>query len=258
MFVLDFRNDIEDITKAFEPYYGRTVAPPTDPNLLFDTRADLTSTTCSASRRSKRRWPFSSPSPNEGPRRVYAPSTLPGAVQGLGRAGPAGLQGCPGQVRPDILLPLPGGLFGTRSWSGTTSTAGPWHRVLRDQNTSTAFDLGSEVELTHLRSEVTFEGSLTLDSETGEVKSIFGEGRGKQKEPELELLSQIVYELNDRFGLNLDEQDKFFSISSRRLGGGPRGGGPGPEQHHRELPAGVRRGSWGPSWDGWTRMRQSS
>ena len=39
--MLDFRNDAEDITKAFEPYYGRTVAPPTDPNLLCDTRSQL-------------------------------------------------------------------------------------------------------------------------------------------------------------------------------------------------------------------------
>ena len=36
---------------------------------------------------------------------------------------------------------------------------------LRDQNTSTSLDLGSEVELTHLRNEVTFEGSLSLDTE---------------------------------------------------------------------------------------------
>ena len=40
-FVLDFRNEAEDIVKAFEPYYGRTVAPPTDPNLLWDTRRRL-------------------------------------------------------------------------------------------------------------------------------------------------------------------------------------------------------------------------
>ena len=40
-FVLDFRNDHEDIQKAFEPYYGRTVAPPTDANLLWDTRHRL-------------------------------------------------------------------------------------------------------------------------------------------------------------------------------------------------------------------------
>jgi type I restriction enzyme R subunit len=77
-------------------------------------------------------------------------------------------------------------------------------------NTSTSLDLGTEVELTHLRSEVTYEVSLSLDAETGEVKSIFGEGRGKQNEPELELLSQIVEELNDRFGLTLDERDQLL------------------------------------------------
>ena len=40
-FVLDFRNNSEEIQKAFEPYYGRTAAVPTDPNLLYDTRRDL-------------------------------------------------------------------------------------------------------------------------------------------------------------------------------------------------------------------------
>jgi len=35
-FVLDFRNETDDIVEAFEPYYGRTVAPPTDPNLLWE------------------------------------------------------------------------------------------------------------------------------------------------------------------------------------------------------------------------------
>src|SRR5258708_5156707 len=40
-FVLDFRNETDDIVKAFENYYGRTIAPPTDPNLLWDTRGRL-------------------------------------------------------------------------------------------------------------------------------------------------------------------------------------------------------------------------
>src|SRR2546421_3971857 len=40
-FVLDFRNDAEEIQKAFEPYYGKTVASPTDPNVLWDTRHRL-------------------------------------------------------------------------------------------------------------------------------------------------------------------------------------------------------------------------
>ena len=40
-FVLDFANDSDDIQEAFAVYLGKTVAPPTDPNLLFDTRDEL-------------------------------------------------------------------------------------------------------------------------------------------------------------------------------------------------------------------------
>ncbi len=40
-FVLDFRNETEEIVEAFEQFHGRTVAPPTDPNILWDTRRRL-------------------------------------------------------------------------------------------------------------------------------------------------------------------------------------------------------------------------
>jgi type I restriction enzyme R subunit len=40
-FVLDFVNDAEAIAEEFEQYHGRTVAPPSDPNLLYDTRHAL-------------------------------------------------------------------------------------------------------------------------------------------------------------------------------------------------------------------------
>src|SRR5680860_749474 len=40
-FVLDFRNETEDIVDAFEQFHGCTVAPPTDPNILWDTRRRL-------------------------------------------------------------------------------------------------------------------------------------------------------------------------------------------------------------------------
>ena len=40
-FVLDFVNDAEAIREAFAVYHGKTVAPPSDPNLLFDTRSAL-------------------------------------------------------------------------------------------------------------------------------------------------------------------------------------------------------------------------
>src|SRR5262249_11946767 len=40
-FALDSRNETDDIVKPFEPYYAQTVAPPTAPTLLYDTRRRL-------------------------------------------------------------------------------------------------------------------------------------------------------------------------------------------------------------------------
>lgn len=81
---------------------------------------------------------------------------------------------------------------------------------LRDATTSERLDLGTEVELTHLRNEVTFEGSLALESDTGEVRSIFGDAAGKQQELQLVPLSEIVLELNERFGLYLTDRDQLL------------------------------------------------
>lgn len=52
--------------------------------------------------------------------------------------------------------------------------------------------------------------SLELTSETGEVRSFFGEGGGSQQELDLEHLSSIVEVLNDRFGTDLTEVDKLL------------------------------------------------
>ena len=81
---------------------------------------------------------------------------------------------------------------------------------LRDASTIERLDLGSEVELTHLRTEVTFQGSLALTADTGEVKTIFGDGMGKRHEPDVEPLSLIVDLLNERFGTNLGTVDQLL------------------------------------------------
>ena len=39
--MLDFRNEAEEITKAFAPYYAHAYAAPTDPNLMYDARTEL-------------------------------------------------------------------------------------------------------------------------------------------------------------------------------------------------------------------------
>jgi type I restriction enzyme R subunit len=81
---------------------------------------------------------------------------------------------------------------------------------LRDSGTVERLDLGTEVELTHLRHQMTFSGTLALTSDVGEVQSFFGEGQGSQQELDLEHLSSIVEVLNERFGTDLTDVDKLL------------------------------------------------
>ena len=63
---------------------------------------------------------------------------------------------------------------------------------LRDAGTIERLDIGSQVTLTHLRNEVIFEGSLSLQEQLGEVQTIFGEGKLSVTEPAKVPLSQII------------------------------------------------------------------
>jgi type I restriction enzyme R subunit len=72
-----------------------------------------------------------------------------------------------------------------------------------------AIDLGSAVELSHLRLEKTFEGDVSLESDEGEVSTIFS-GTGKLFELDEEPLSQIIRELNERFGTDWSLEDRVF------------------------------------------------
>lgn len=81
---------------------------------------------------------------------------------------------------------------------------------IRDANRVERLDLGEQVELSHLRTEMTFEGSLALEHDVGEVQTIFGEGMGRRTDPDLEPLSKIIDELNDRFGYDLNDRDQML------------------------------------------------
>jgi type I restriction enzyme, R subunit len=70
-------------------------------------------------------------------------------------------------------------------------------------------DLGQEVQLTHLRLEETFAGSLAFDPEHGEVSTIFS-GAGRQTVPDDEALSTIIAKLNERFGTNWSDRDRVY------------------------------------------------
>ena len=211
-FVLDFRNDAEDITKAFEPYYGRTVSPPTDPNLLWDTRQRLDQYDVLRIEEIEATVELLvsfAGAKDHG--LVYA--SLDPAVERFKEMDEEDRLGFKDAldkfVRTYSFLSQIVA-FGDSKLERDYRYCRSLAAVLRDQGSIEKLDLGSEVELSHLRSEITFEGSLSLDGGDGEVSTVFGEGRGSQQNHETEALSQIIDALNERFGLDLNERDQLF------------------------------------------------
>jgi len=207
-FVLDFRNDADAIRDAFEPYYGETVAPPTDPNLLYDTRRALDEYGVLRPEEIERVAALlAAPNSDQSHARIHA--ALAPAIDRFNA-----LEEDERESFREMLVRF------VRTYSFlsqvVTFTDIGLERdygfcralsafVRRDAGAS--LDLGSEVELTHLHLEQTFEGSVALEAEQGIVTAIY-DGAGTQQEPEASPLSQIISKLNERFGIKLTEADR--------------------------------------------------
>jgi len=210
-FVLDFRNEAEQIQKAFEPYYGRTVAEPTDPNLLWDMRRRLDA--------------YDVLRPEEVQATVSLLMTLSdprghGHVYALLDPALRRYDALSDEDRFDFKDALDKFVrtysFISQIVSFQNTSLERDYRYcravaacIRNAATLERLDLGAEVELTHLRTEMTYEGSLALTSTVGEVKGI-REDKGRQYEAERAPLSKIVEVLNEHFGLELGDADQLL------------------------------------------------
>jgi type I restriction enzyme R subunit len=212
-FVLDFRNETEDIVAAFEQFHGCTVAPPTDPNVLWDTRRHLDEFDVL----------------REEEIEAALPALLGAGATDEMRSAEAYAALAPAKARFEDLIDEERLEFRdtlnrfVRTYSFVSQIAAfadpllerdyvfcrALSLYLRDTGTVERLDLGSEVELTHLRHQITFSGSLSLTSEVGEVRS-FGGDRGVDQDLDPERLSSIVKILNERFGTDLTEVDKLL------------------------------------------------
>ena len=212
-FVLDFRNETDDIVKAFEPFYGKTVAPPTDPNLLSDTRERLDQYDVLRDDEIQAVLPALlkvtlTPKAHGEVYALLAPAKE--RFLALSEEDRLGFRDALNRfVRVYSFLSQVVAI-GSEALERDYVYCRALANYLRDAATSERLDLGTEVELTHLRNEVTFEGSLALEEVTGEVKSMFGDGSGRQQQLDLVPLSQIVETLNERFGLELTERDQLL------------------------------------------------
>lgn len=208
-FVLDFRNDSDAIREAFAPWYVQTIAPPTDLNLMYDAHHELghydilrgeeteafvkvlledphdTVRIHGMLEPAKRRF-AEMLDEDEQDRFRDALKKFVSAYSYLAQIAPFG----DSKLERDYL-------FGRAlaPFIGKEGEAIP--------------DLSGEVDLTHLATKVTFEGSVSLPNEEGEVTGPSEIG-GRPGVPDDALLSEIIKKLNERFGTDFSTEDRVF------------------------------------------------
>ncbi len=213
-FVLDFRNETEDIVAAFEQFHGCTVAPPTDPNILWDTRRSLDEFDVLRPEEIEAAMPAllgAAASDEKRSAETYAAlGPAKARFEQLGDEERLGFRDALTRFVRTYSFVSQIAVFTDPSLERDYVYCRALSLYLRDTGTVERLDLGTEVELTHLRHQMTFSGTLALTAEVGEVRSFFGEGKGAQQELDLEHLSSIVEVLNERFGTDLTDVDKLL------------------------------------------------
>jgi type I restriction enzyme R subunit len=209
-FVLDFRNDAEEIRDAFEPYYGETVAPPSNPNLLYDTRHALDEFGVLRADEVERTvallLDISGPSDHSRIHAALAPAV--DRVTDLEEDERDRFRDALNRFVRTYSFLSQIVSFGDTDLERDYVFCRALASFVRD-TTGETVDLGADIELTHLRHEKQFEGSVSLTSETGEVQTVYS-GSGAQVEPEPEALSTIIERFNDRYGTDWTDADRLF------------------------------------------------
>jgi len=209
-FVLDFANDPEDIISAFEPFYRETVASPTDPNILYALQGRILAA------------------------RVVHPDEMVAGVLAILGGGVTASAKLNAAIDPAV-----------ERWKTLEgeSEREAFRTALRDFTRAYAFlahiipfsdtsleqlyyygkylltrlpridvgsvDLDGAVILTHLRTEKKVEQSLSL-SGISEPLTGAGDGRGKKVDEPKAPLSQLINDLNSKYGANLTEADRLW------------------------------------------------
>ncbi len=212
-FVLDFVNDAEEIQEAFRPYYEETTSVPTDPNILYNLQQRLMAAN------------------------ILHKDEMRLAVDGILKATTAGSSALKAntdtaverwnllddeskvdfkslcrnyvaaysflaQIVPFKDLELEELYFYTKMLE---------RRLLLDSGGGTV-DIDDSVVLTHLRTQIIAQNQdLSLVHGTEDpMDPAISESTGGKQEDETELLSRLIADLNERFGLNLTDADRIW------------------------------------------------
>jgi len=209
-FVLDFRNDADDIAREFQKYYEATTTTPTDPNVLSDAydRVIRFGVMSAQEVRDIVAKHFGG-ADDVRLGKVYAAFAAPlSRFADLESEEQEEFRGALGSF-----LSLYSFMSQVLTWTDADAEAlyvyGRALEALLPKRASGRLDLGSDVVLTHLRLEEL--GLQDIELEPGQAQPVTafpGEGRGGGRDVRLERLGDITQSLNEAFGLNLTERDR--------------------------------------------------
>ncbi|MCZ4587624.1 DEAD/DEAH box helicase family protein [Rhodococcus opacus] len=213
-FVLDFVNSAEDIQAAFAPFYERTWAQPTDPNILSNLKTRLWDAGVLDINEVDALVSALLSQTSETNESLYAHTDL-----ALGR-----YLELSEDDREDFRTALRDFTRLYAFLAHVVPVGSPdmeriylYGRVLLPRlpgdEDNEIVDLSGAATLTHLRiekAEFTDASLATVSDEKSEQKGHTGQGQGKQYDDPAERLSSIIGILNERFGLNLTDADQLF------------------------------------------------
>jgi type I restriction enzyme R subunit len=209
-FILDFVNAAEEIQEAFKPYFEATITEPTDPNLLFNARDRI--------------WDF----------RILVQTEIDAFTEALLAGGPGAHAKLYGHTDParerflklskDERTECRRALEAFIRLYAFLAHIVPFHdqileklylfsKALVQRLPKTrvgALDLGDDVVLTHLRTQLKATSNISLVQGQPELPGFTGAGRGKVHEPEKARLSDIIQTLNERFGTDFKSDDELY------------------------------------------------
>ncbi len=210
-FVLDFRNDRDEVAGAFEKYYTETTALPTDVNAVYDARTRVYDLGLFDERAvTETAWIYFGADPTKRTLGLlYASLSDPReqfeALDDTGRSEAKAildayvrLYAFMSQVMPEPEAGLEELYVFCRALL---------HVLPIDADG--ALQLGDDLVLTHLRIDQTGSADIVLTGGGAQPGTAFpGAGQGGHVLSTVERLSVVVEQINQRFGLNLDDRDQ--------------------------------------------------
>ncbi len=210
-FVLDFANEADEIKKAFEPYYDRTLlSEATDPNLLYDLQTRLLdfhfydNDDVDA---------FAALSFQENSNQAQLHDALAPVVGRFRDAREEEQTDFRGQLTDYVRLyaflsqVLP---FADGDLEKLYVFARLLGRKLPVSRELLPLEIRDNIDMDSYRIQATSRGEIVLERGAGEVAPIGPKGGYHSPPEEKEALSQILRELNDRFGTEFSDEDKVF------------------------------------------------